>query len=99
MTNYLTLKEINESCIERCHRLHVIHNKDWWEEINLDIFPEPIRLEFNATIREHMPVQVKKHKGIYMFFIEPNHPFKPDIKHLMYVGRVLSGQSDHNFYK
>ncbi|MDR2834161.1 MAG: hypothetical protein LBV67_10645 [Streptococcaceae bacterium] len=99
MANYLSLNEINESCVEKCLKLPVIHNKDWWEEIDLDIFPQPIRLEFNETITERMPVHVKTHKGIYMFFIEPNHPFEPDIKHLMYVGRVQSGSTSFNFYK
>ena len=93
MANYISLKEINESCIEKCLKLPIVHNKDWWEEIDLDPFPDPIKLEFDETIRERMPIEVKTHKGIYMFFIEPNHPFRPNIKHLMYVGRVMCNNS------
>ncbi|GGK19001.1 hypothetical protein [Parabacteroides faecis] len=95
----LTLNEINESFPESVLKLQVIHHKDWWQNIILPGFPAPIRMEFNETIRDRMPASVKTHKGIYMFFIEPNHPFVPEIKHLMYVGRVLAGRTGFNFFK
>lgn len=95
----LTLDEINEHFPESVLRLQVIHHKDWWRDIILPGFPRPIRMSFDETIRNRMPASVKTHKGIYMFFVEPNHPFFPEIRHLMYIGRVQEGRTGFNFFK
>ncbi len=34
-----------------------------------------------------------------MFFLEPLHPFEPIINHLLYIGRVMEGKTNHSFYK
>jgi hypothetical protein len=46
-----------------------------------------------------MSDELKVMKGIYMFFLEPNHTFTPEIRHLMYIGRVKAGTTNFNFYK
>ncbi|WP_405202111.1 hypothetical protein [Dokdonia sp. LLG6352-1] len=83
------------------HRLQVVHNPEWWSEINNHNLPEPVKIEFNENVRENMPENIHFGKGIYMFFLEPNHPFpaQVDIKHLLYVGRVQNGKTNFNFFQ
>lgn len=95
----LTLDEINNSFPEKNYRLIVINNPDWWNEISHISLPNPIRVVFDDNIINNIPNQIRNDKGIYMFFIEPSHPFNPDIKHLVYIGRVRGGATDFNFVK
>ncbi len=95
----LTLDEINNSFPEKTYKLPVIHNPYWWTELDSITLPNPIRVEFNENIKENIPEDIKNNKGIYMFFLEPNHPFNPSIKHLVYVGRVREGSTNFSFFK
>lgn len=83
------------------YRFMVYHDPTKWKHILNHNLGSPIKLKFDEHIRDNMPENIRKGKGIYMFFVEPNHPLHQDvfIKHLLYVGRVQSGGSDHNFYK
>lgn len=83
------------------HRLQVVHNPNWWSEIKNHNLPEPVKIKFGDDIRDNMPRHIHNGKGLYMFFLEPNHPFPVEIgiKHLLYVGRVQRGTSNFNFFR
>ncbi len=83
------------------YRLMVVHNPDWWSEINDYNLPQPVKIKFDNAVRDNMPDYIHTGKGIYMFFLEPNYPFQADVisKHLLYVGRVQSGTTNFNFFK
>ncbi len=83
------------------HRMVVYHNPDWWNQIVNPNLGTPIRLKFDENIRNNMPDNIHNGKGIYMFFLEPNHPFPNDIlmRHILYVGRVQEKTSNFNFFK
>ena len=79
--------------------LAVYHDIQWWNQIVLPGFPNPIKLKFNDRIRNRMPANIRNGKGIYIFCIEPKHPFTPKIKHILYVGRVRAGRTGYNFFR
>jgi len=83
------------------HRLQVVHNPDWWSEILNYNLPDPVKLQFSLDVRENMPDNIHFGKGIYMFFLEPEHPFpiEVEMKHLLYVGRVQGGTTNYNFFR
>lgn len=95
----LTLEEINNEFLEKAYQLPILHNPNWWAEIDIDDLPLPERVEFNEKIKENIPQAIQSNKGIYMFFVEPNHPFTPEVKHLMYIGRVREGKTGFNFIR
>jgi hypothetical protein len=99
MPNPLTPQEIADVHIGSVHGLSYIHYPKNWGNIDLQNFPAPFVLQFNASIRDNMPNQIKNGKGIYMFFLEPNHPFSPELRHLLYVGRVRAGGTNYNFFQ
>lgn len=80
-------------------RLSVYHKMEWWDDIILaNPLPDPIKLPFNDIIRNSMPISLRKSKGLYFFFIEPEHPLNLNINHLIYIGRVQGGATNrHNF--
>lgn len=83
------------------YRMSIYHNPNWWAEIINHNLINPVRMKFDENIRENMTDDIHSGKGIYMFFLEPNHPFPEDIriKHLLYVGRVQSGETNFNFFR
>ena len=99
---YLTESEVRDAFPDAAAPLHlsVYHKIEWWDEIILAApLPPPIKLPFNDVIRNSMPVNLKSSKGLYFFFIEPEHPLNLSISHLVYIGRVLGGaQGNHNFH-
>lgn len=99
---YLTFNEIiNQFPWGNPKRMHVYHDPLWWSDIRNHNLGIPVRLKFDSNIRQNMPTNIKNAKGIYMFFLEPDHPF-PDnilIRHLLYVGRVQNGTTNFNFFK
>lgn len=99
MATPLTPLEIAETYIGTIYTCTYIHYPEFWSHISLPHFPTPIVIKFDSSIRDNMPANIKAGKGIYMFFLEPNHPFNPELRHLLYVGRVLRGTSNHNFHK
>jgi hypothetical protein len=86
----LTLQELNSVNPEKIFDLPLTLNINLWNSISLPTrLPNPIKIEFNEKIRDILPSTVKEKKGIYMFVVEPNFPFDPDIKYPIYIGRVL----------
>ena len=70
----LSLNQINESYPEKVYNFRVHYNPLWWEEIDLNDFPEPTIVEFEEEIRIYMPDKLKNSKGIYMFFLDSGTP-------------------------
>ena len=95
----LTLDEINNSFPEKTYQFPILHNPEWWMEIDINALPIPEIVKFDSDIKENIPVGIRSNKGIYMFFLEPQHPFIPEIKHLVYVGRVRGGTTNFSFIK
>ncbi|MFE3849295.1 hypothetical protein ACFX5D_15120 [Flavobacterium sp. LB3P45] len=99
---YLTESEVRDAFPHSAAplKLSVYHRIEWWDEIILPVpLPAPIRLTFTDTIRNTMPVNIRNGKGLYFFFLEPEHPINLNISQLVYIGRVLGGALDnHNFY-
>lgn len=99
---YLTETEVRDAFPDSGPplRLSVYNKIEWWDEIILPIpLPAPTRLTFDDTIRNIMPANLRNSKGLYFFFIEPEHPLNLNISHLVYIGRVLGGaQNNHNFH-
>lgn len=98
---YLSESEIREAFPDSGAplKLSVYHKIDWWDDIILaNPLPAPIKLPFSDTIRAIMPANIINSKGLYFFFIEPEHPLNLNINHLVYIGRVLGGaHNNHNF--
>ena len=100
--DYLTKDEVKLATIGgEPYLLLNFHSPKWWNRIINNKLPKPIKLKFDKKIRRRMPQNIKKGKGIYMFFIETNHPFPEDVymRHILYVGRVQKGNTDYNFFK
>ena len=90
----LSLEDLNNINPEKIYKLPLVLNIQLWSKINLPfILPNPVKLEFNDKIRENMPINVKNKKGVYIFLVEPKLPFQPDIKYLIYIGRVMKGNT------
>jgi len=87
----LTLDELNKMNPEKTYNVPAPgYNPKAWDSISLPItLPKPIKLIFDDDIRKNMGTNVKYKKGIYMFCIEPNFPFDPEIRYIMYIGRVI----------
>lgn len=85
----LTLQELNSVNPEKIYDLPLTLNINLWNGISLPIsLPSPVKIEFNNSIRNVLPLTIKNKKGIYMFMVEPQFPFDPDIKYPIYIGRV-----------
>lgn len=95
----LSIEQINNSFPDNRYMLNVIHNPNLWAEIDIATLPSPEKVKFDENIRTNMPIDIKDDKGIYMFILEPNYPFEPSIKHLVYIGRVREGATNFSFFK
>jgi hypothetical protein len=51
------------------------------------------KIKFDESIRDYLSTSAK---GIYMFFVEPDFPFLPEVKYLMYIGRVIGTNNFKN---
>ncbi len=93
----LSQEQLNSVNPEKIYDLPLTMNIDLWGQFNLPVaLPNPIKLAFNENIRDNLPQIIKNKKGIYMFLVEPNFPFTPDINYLVYIGRVIS---NNTFFK
>lgn len=97
----LSLDDLNSINPQKIFDLPLTLNTNLWDQISLPTtMPDPIKIEFNESIRNSMPDSVKSKKGIYLFFVEPNFPFLPDVKFLVYIGRVYKTNTFHKrFYE
>jgi hypothetical protein len=95
----LSIEQINNSFPDNRYMLNVIYNPNLWTEINISKLPNPTKVKFDENIKISIPTDIKDEKGIYMFMLEPNYPFEPSIKHLVYIGRVRRGATSFSFFK
>lgn len=100
MRKVLSIKDINNASIEKNYNIKsFVLNINTWTNIDSSLstlFAHGIRYKFDENITSSLP----KQKGIYIFFVEPSLPFIPEIRYLMYVGKV-TGTDDFKtrFYK
>lgn len=84
----LSLQEINDAYPEKAYNIEsFVLNINTWSNVRQELgglFHDCLRLKFDENIRDSLP----KTKGIYIFFVEPNFPFLPETRYLMYVGKV-----------
>lgn len=92
----LTLQQINNANPEQNYNIKsFVLNINTWGNIRADLgrlFLNGIKLKFDENIRNNLP----RSKGIYIFYIEPDFPFSPETRYLMYVGKVAGKDT---FYK
>ncbi len=91
----LSTEELNNLNPEKIYQIPCVLNNNTWSNIREDfntILQNPRKLQFDENIR----LSLSESKGIYMFFVEPEFPFLPKAKYLMYVGRVIG---NNNFKK
>ncbi|PXV61100.1 hypothetical protein CLV62_12634 [Dysgonomonas alginatilytica] len=92
----LSISDLNNLNPEKIYNIKTfVLNLSSWLNIRNDlnvILQNPIKVRFDSNIQAHL----SSRKGIYMFFVEPNFPFTPEARYLMYVGRVIS---DNTFKK
>lgn len=96
----LSIEQINESRIDSRYNIEsFVLNIKAWENIKTELselFKGGQKYKFDSNICEHLPNK----KGIYIFYVEPDFPFLPETRYLMYVGRVIGTNTFHNrFYK
>ncbi len=93
MPTPLTIADLNNVNPEKIFNIETfVLNIDSWRNVRADLavlFQNYIRLPFDGNIINLLP----KTKGIYMFFIEPEFPFEPQTRYLMYVGRVIGANT------
>lgn len=96
----LSLQEINDAYPEKVYNIEsFVLNINTWPNVRQELgslFHDGLRLKFDEHIRESLP----RTKGIYIFFVEPNFPFLPETRYLMYVGKVTGTDTFfHRFYE
>lgn len=89
----LSIDELNNLNPEKIYNIGTfVLNYSSWLNIRNDlnvILQNPIRVKFDSNIQANLSSK----KGIYMFFVEPDFPFAPEARYLMYVGRVISNNT------
>lgn len=95
----LSYEELNNDNPEKIYNIQTfVLNLQFWKDVRSDLnvlFQNGQRFKFDEHITDFLP----KTKGIYIFFVEPEFPFQPEVRYLMYVGRVVSTNTFKNrFY-
>lgn len=96
----LSIEQINESRIDSRYNIEsFVLNIKAWTNIKTELselFRGGQKFKFDSHICELLP----NTKGIYIFYVEPDFPFLPETRYLMYVGKVTGTNTFHNrFYK
>lgn len=95
----LTYQELNDLNPEKVFNIKsFVLNSQRWGLVRPDLkilFQNGKRIKFDKNIQSQLP----KTKGIYIFFVEPQFPFAPETRYLMYVGEVTGHNTFYNrFY-
>ena len=95
----LTYQELNNQNPEKIFNIKTfVLNSQNWQSVRPDLnilFKNWKKYKFDEHIQDYLP----NTKGIYIFFVEPNFPFLPETRYLMYVGEVSGTNTFHNrFY-
>lgn len=89
----LTLEELNNDNPEKVSRIEsFVLNHKFWINVRKDLsilFQKGKKYKFNKNIQSVLPST----RGIYIFYVEPEFPFLPEVRYLMYVGRVIGSNT------
>lgn len=89
----LSLEELNNDNPEKVFRIEsFVLNHQSWMNIRKDLstlFQGGKKFKFDENIQSFLPST----KGIYIFYVEPEFPFLPKARYLMYVGRVIGSNT------
>ena len=96
----LSYEELNNDNPEQIYNIETfVLNLQSWKDVRDDLrvlFQNGQRFKFDEHIQDSLP----KTKGIYVFYVEPQFPFLPEVRYLMYVGKVVGSNSfRHRFYE
>lgn len=96
----LSLSELNDDNPEKVSNINTfVLNHEAWINVRTDLstlFKHGKKFKFDENIQSILPST----KGIYIFFVEPEFPFSPEVRYLMYVGRVIGTNTfKKRFYK
>ena len=95
----LSYEELNNDNPEQIYNIETfVLNLQAWKDVRDDLrvlFQNGRRFKFDEHIQDSLP----RTKGIYIFYVEPQFPFQPEVRYLMYVGKVTGSNSfQHRFY-
>lgn len=89
----LSLDELNNDNPEKVFRIETfVLNHQTWINLRSDLsklFTNGKKYKFDENIQSVLP----QSKGIYIFYVEPEFPFLPETRYLMYVGRVIGSNT------
>lgn len=92
----LSYEQLNNDNPEQIYNIETfVLNLQSWRDVKDDLrvlFQNGQRFKFDEHIQDSLP----KTKGIYIFFVEPQFPFQPEVRYLMYVGKVTGSNSFKN---
>lgn len=96
----LSLEELNNDNPEKVFRIEsFVLNHQSWINVRKDLtilFQKGKKFKFDEKIQSALPST----RGIYIFYVEPEFPFLPETRYLMYVGRVIGSNTfKKRFYK
>lgn len=96
----LSLSELNNDNPEKVSNINTfVLNNESWTNVRADLsilFNGGKKFKFDENIQSLLPPT----KGIYIFYVEPEFPFFPEARYLMYVGRVIGSNTfKKRFYK
>ncbi len=99
MKTPLSITAINNARIEKTYNIEsFVLNMDTWANIDPKLsvyFAGGNKFKFDENITNHLSTN----KGIYIFYVEPDFPFSPATRYLMYVGKVTGTNTFKNrFY-
>lgn len=95
----LSYIQLNNDNPEKIYNIRTfVLNAQTWVNVRSDLqqlFSNRTRYKFDENIIQALP----NTKGIYIFYVEPNFPFLPETRYIMYVGKVTCTDTFHNrFY-
>lgn len=96
----LSIQDINNAYPEKVYNIEsFVLNINTWAYVRQELgtlFCNGLRLKFDEHIRDSLP----RTRGIYIFYVEPDFPFLPETRYLMYVGKVTGTDTFfHRFYE
>lgn len=90
--NTLSLQEINDAYPEKVYNIKsFVLNIKTWSNVHKKLSTGR-RFKFDEHICKILP----QTKGIYIFYVEPEFPFLPETRYLMYVGKVTGTNTFSN---
>ena len=89
----LSLEALNNDNPEKVFRIEsFVLNHQSWINVRKDLstlFQKGKKFKFDQNIQSVLPST----RGIYIFYVEPEFPFLPETRYLMYIGRVIGSNT------